>query len=76
MSFNNIGLAMVTLFRVFTGDGWGEVLAVALGCNDDQFHCRTDGAAAAAALFFCRSGRVGRAPSAHVPKCEMCPYTH
>ncbi|EFJ45620.1 hypothetical protein VOLCADRAFT_47657, partial [Volvox carteri f. nagariensis] len=52
-TYNNIGAAMATQFRLFTGDGWGDLMATGMNCNANQYQCDTGPSALAAAMFFC-----------------------
>ncbi|KAK9823223.1 hypothetical protein WJX72_001160 [[Myrmecia] bisecta] len=51
-NFNNFGVAMLTLFRTFTGDGWGAVLQLAAGCTESNFMTCSPSKAAVSALYF------------------------
>ncbi|GIM16367.1 hypothetical protein Vretimale_19029, partial [Volvox reticuliferus] len=52
-TYNNIGAAMATQFRLFTGDGWGDLMATGMNCDDNQYQCHTGASALGAAVFFC-----------------------
>ncbi|KAG2453381.1 hypothetical protein HYH02_001605 [Chlamydomonas schloesseri] len=51
--YNDIGAAMSTQFRLFSADGWGDLMAQGMGCNGNQYQCDTGAAALGAAVFFC-----------------------
>eukprot|EP00198_Chlamydomonas_reinhardtii_P003576 XP_001692912.1 voltage-gated Ca2+ channel, alpha subunit [Chlamydomonas reinhardtii] len=51
--YNDIGAAMATQFRLFSADGWGDLMAQGMGCNGNQYQCDTGAAALGAAFFFC-----------------------
>ncbi|GLI66096.1 hypothetical protein VaNZ11_009698, partial [Volvox africanus] len=52
-TYNNIGAAMATQFRLFTGDGWGDLMATGMNCDANQYQCDTGASALGAAVFFC-----------------------
>lgn len=37
--FRNIGSSLLLLFRVFTGDGWTDVMKATSGCDQFGFQC-------------------------------------
>lgn len=37
--FDTFGTSLMTLFKVFTGDGWGLVLRLLSGCDQKGFEC-------------------------------------
>ena len=41
ISFRTFGSSLLTLFRVFTGDGWGTVLSMLSGCDRFGLGCGT-----------------------------------
>ncbi|KAL6754112.1 Ion transport protein-domain-containing protein [Haematococcus lacustris] len=52
-NFDNFGTSLLTLFRVFTADGWQDVMRVGFDCNDQSYQCdMASPLSVAAGLFF------------------------